>query len=50
MYGVQETTAGGAVLAATGLATGAWVLTAVGLVLAGIALVALARRPGPHRP
>lgn len=50
MYGMQESTAGGAVLAATGLATGAWVLAAVGLILAGIALLALFRRGGKDRP
>lgn len=50
MYGAQETTAGGTVLVAAGLASGAWILALVGLALAGIALVALLRKPGPHRP
>lgn len=50
MYGAQESTAGGAVLVAAGLASGAWVLAIVGLALAGVALVALIRKPGPHRP
>ncbi|WP_146070846.1 LPXTG cell wall anchor domain-containing protein [Arthrobacter sp. B1805] len=50
MYGASETTAGGAVLAATGLATGSMVLAAVGLLLAGLAMMALLRRPGQHRP
>lgn len=50
MYGAQETTAGGAILATAGLSTGAWVLATVGLVLAGLALWALVRKPGKHRP
>ncbi|MEF3119861.1 MULTISPECIES: hypothetical protein [Kocuria] len=50
MYGAQESTAGGMVLVAAGLTTGAWVLAIVGLALAGIALTALIRKPGPHRP
>jgi len=49
MYGT-ETTAGSATLAATGLATGSMILAAIGIILAGIALISLARKNGKHRP
>jgi hypothetical protein len=50
LYGAQESTAGGAVLAAAGLTTGSWVLAVAGLVLAGVALLALFRRNGKYQP
>jgi hypothetical protein len=50
MYGASETSAGGAVLAATGLASGSMVLAGVGLVLSGLAAIALLRPAGAHRP
>lgn len=33
----------------TGIAMGSWQLASVGMVLAGLALVALIRRPNKHR-
>lgn len=50
MYGAQASTATGATLAYTGAQTGAWALMAVGLLLAGIALIALVRKPGKVKP
>lgn len=50
MYGATDTTAGGSALAMTGLATGNLLLTGVGIIFAGLALVALFRRQSAHRP
>lgn len=51
MYGTHTTAgAGAATLAYTGAQTGSLALAAVGLLLAGIALLALLRRPGKARP
>lgn len=50
MYGAQQSTAAGAALAYTGAETGAWALAAVGLILAGLALVSLVRKSGKDRP
>jgi len=54
MYGtgVNAAGGGGATLAYTGVATGSWMLAAFGLVCAGLALIALARRrkKGAPRP
>lgn len=50
MYGTTETAAAGGALAATGAATGSYVLAAVGLILAGIAVFALLRRNPKNRP
>lgn len=50
MYGNTEITAAGGALAATGMATGAYVLAAVGIILAGVALWMLIRKPGRNRP
>lgn len=51
MYGT-ETAAGstGALLALTGVSTGAWVLTLLGVIFAGMALAALTRRNSKTRP
>lgn len=51
MYGMDVSTATGG-LAATGLglATGAWVLAAVGLIFAGVALYLLFRPERKMRP
>lgn len=49
MYGT-ETTAGSATLAATGLATGSIILASIGIILAGIALIALVRKNGNTKP
>lgn len=49
MYGV-EGASGGSALAATGLATGSWILMGVGIIFVGLALIALIRRPGKNRP
>jgi len=48
MYGA--TTTAGASLAVTGTAIGSWWLAGVGLLLAGVALVLLFRKPGKVKP
>lgn len=48
MYGTGTTVGGG--LATTGVAVGSQLLTAVGLIFAGGALLALARKPRTVRP
>lgn len=50
MYGANETTAAGGALAMTGAATGSTILMAVGLILAGAALLLLFKRNGKNRP
>lgn len=50
MYGTNESAATGGVLAATGATMGSNILMAVGLILAGIALVLLFRRNSKNRP
>lgn len=49
MYGVQ-TTVLGSTLAATGLAVGSHTLAAVGMIFAGVTLVALCRKSNPIKP
>jgi LPXTG-motif cell wall-anchored protein len=49
MYGAGAT-GGGSALAMTGLATGSWILFAVGLVFAGVAVIALVKRHSSNRP
>jgi hypothetical protein len=48
MYG--ETTTGGATLASVGLASGSIILTVIGAVLAGWALLMLFRQNSANRP
>lgn len=50
MYGTTEISASGGVLAATGLAIGAYALAGIGLILVGAALYMLVRKPGKNRP
>ncbi|QWY82818.1 membrane protein [Arthrobacter phage SilentRX] len=51
MYGSHTTTAAaGSTLAYTGAQTGVWALIAVGLIVAGIAVLTLVRRPGKVKP
>ncbi|MCU1519378.1 MAG: hypothetical protein JWQ75_4099 [Pseudarthrobacter sp.] len=51
MYGMNATApAAGAALAYTGLNVGAGLLTALGCILIGVALIALLRRDGKVRP
>lgn len=51
IYG-SNTAAGvaGATLASTGLAVGSWVLLAVGVIFAGIAIYTLIKKDSKHRP
>jgi hypothetical protein len=48
-YGTKSVLGGGA-LAMTGLATGAWIVAAVTLLLLGVAIVQLVRPAPAHRP
>lgn len=50
MYGTEASVTGAGVLAVTGaLATGAYILAGIGLILAGLAIYALAKR-NPRDP
>lgn len=50
MYGATEANASGAVLATTGLATGAYALAIIGGILVVIGVIALLRKNGKNKP
>ncbi|UVF61395.1 hypothetical protein SEA_RIKSENGUPTA_66 [Microbacterium phage RikSengupta] len=50
MYGTEASTATALAATGLGLATGAWLLAGVGLVLAGIALYQLFRKESKVKP
>lgn len=50
MYSQTSLTTGSAALAATGIAAGQLFLIGVALVVAGITLWQLIRKPGAHKP
>jgi hypothetical protein len=50
MYGTGTATGGATALAVTGLAVGSQVLLAIGILMAGILLIALVSKNPNHRP